>query len=145
VVDVLDDNTARPYLRAIGQHYADAQNFAEAERLFVKGGFYREAIDMYIAASKWEDAHVLACKYMAPADVADMYVTQAEAYQGKRMYKDAEKLYVEIFVASTKCRLHDSVLLLHVRSRFACSHVACLLQQSTDCCDKVYYCHAESL
>ena len=46
MVDVLDEKTSRPFLRAIGQHYADVQNYTEAERLFVKGGFYREAIDM---------------------------------------------------------------------------------------------------
>lgn len=46
VVDVLDDAAAQPFLHSIGQHYADVQNFKEAEKLFVKGGFFREAIDM---------------------------------------------------------------------------------------------------
>eukprot|EP00038_Savillea_parva_P019439 m.27515 g.27515 ORF g.27515 m.27515 type:complete len:1369 (+) comp4420_c1_seq1:587-4693(+) len=96
VVEVLDDNAAQPFLQAIGQHYADVQNFAEAERIYVKGGFFRQAIDMYIGASKWEDAHILASKYMDPKDVADMYISQAEVFEAKKMYKDAEKLYVQV-------------------------------------------------
>ena len=52
--------------------------------------------DRYIGASKWEDAHILASKYMDPKDVADMYISQAEVFEAKKMYKDAEKLYVQV-------------------------------------------------
>eukprot|EP00052_Salpingoeca_macrocollata_P025012 m.226452 g.226452 ORF g.226452 m.226452 type:complete len:1747 (+) comp22359_c0_seq2:150-5390(+) len=96
VVELQDEAVARPYFKMIADHYAEAREFQQATKYYVAAKNPQCAIDMYIKAGKWQEAHSLATRHMRKEDVADLYLQQAEALEQKGKYKEAEKLYVTV-------------------------------------------------
>ncbi|XP_071532014.1 intraflagellar transport protein 172 homolog [Panulirus ornatus] len=97
IIEVIDDDEAlQPHLMKLGNHFASLNDLKKAEKFYIKGGMYNEAITMYNQAGEWECAHQLASKYMAADKVAVMYVSQAQLLESQGKFKEAEKLYISV-------------------------------------------------
>ncbi|MEQ2157738.1 hypothetical protein GOODEAATRI_004899 [Goodea atripinnis] len=57
ILELQEDASAEKFYVKIAQHYASIQDYEVAEQLFVKGGHIKDAVDMYTAAGRWEEAH----------------------------------------------------------------------------------------
>ncbi|XP_063612068.1 intraflagellar transport protein 172 homolog [Penaeus indicus] len=97
IIEVIDDEVSlKPHLLKLGQHFASLNDLRSAEKFYVKGGMYKEAIEMYNQAGEWERAHQLASRHMGADEVAVMYVNQAQVLEGQGKFKEAEKLYISV-------------------------------------------------
>ncbi|XP_043216719.1 intraflagellar transport protein 172 homolog isoform X2 [Amphibalanus amphitrite] len=85
-----------PYLLKLGNHFAQIGDHATAEKLFMDGGMFKEAIEMYNNAGKWDKAHYIARQHMAPEQVTQMYIHQAQELEESGKFRDAEKLYITV-------------------------------------------------
>lgn len=77
IVETLAPSDAKPYYQQIARHYESVRSYEEAERLFIRAGQPQEAVEMYSRVNKWEKAHRLATDHMTQAEVAMLYITQA--------------------------------------------------------------------
>jgi hypothetical protein len=55
-----DPATARPFYLQIARHYHSTNALEEAEKYYVKAGEPAQAVDMYIAAGRWESSYAIA-------------------------------------------------------------------------------------
>ncbi|KAB7506029.1 Intraflagellar transport protein [Armadillidium nasatum] len=95
ICEVIDDEEAlAPHLMKLAQHYASLNDLKSAEKFYVRGHMYKEAIEMYNQAGEWERAHQLASKHMNKDEVAVMYVKQAQQLEQQGKLRQAEKLFV---------------------------------------------------
>jgi len=62
------------------------RRYKSAEKFYVRAGNPKAAIDMFIQAGMWDDAHRLSVRYMNPDDVADLYITKAEELEQSSKY-----------------------------------------------------------
>lgn len=65
---------------------------------------------MYSKAHQWELAHKVACTFMSPKEVSDLYIKQAKDLEAKGQLKDAEALYLTI-------KEHDLAISMYKNSR----------------------------
>ncbi|KAG7173582.1 Intraflagellar transport protein 172-like [Homarus americanus] len=97
IIEVIDDDEAlQPHLMKLAQHFTSLNDLIRAEKFYIKGGMYNEAITMYNQAGEWERAHQLASKYMGADKVTVMYVKQAQVLESQGKFKEAEKLYISV-------------------------------------------------
>ncbi|KAM3861396.1 intraflagellar transport protein 172 homolog [Diretmus argenteus] len=96
ILELQEDPSLGKYYLKIAQYYASIQNYEVAERLFVKGGHIKDAIDMYTVAGRWEEAHKLAATCMTEEEVSALYITRAQDLEGDGKYKEAERLYATV-------------------------------------------------
>uniref|UniRef100_UPI003AACFFE7 intraflagellar transport protein 172 homolog isoform X1 n=1 Tax=Centroberyx gerrardi TaxID=166262 RepID=UPI003AACFFE7 len=96
ILELQEDSSAGKYYLKIAQYYASMQDYEVAERLFVKGGHIKDAIDMYTAAGRWEEAHKLAVKCMTEEDVSALYISRAQELERDGKYKEAERLFATV-------------------------------------------------
>ncbi|XP_037068847.1 intraflagellar transport protein 172 homolog [Pollicipes pollicipes] len=90
------DQDISPYLLKLGGHFAQIGDHATAEKLFMDGGMFKEAIEMYNNAGKWDKAYSIARQYMQPEEVSHMYIQQAAQLEEQGKFRDAEKLYITV-------------------------------------------------
>ena len=57
---VRDQAVARPFYLQIARHYQQTNALEEAEKYYVKGGQPGSAVDMYMAAGRWESSYAVA-------------------------------------------------------------------------------------
>ncbi|XP_028296342.1 intraflagellar transport protein 172 homolog isoform X2 [Gouania willdenowi] len=118
ILDLQDDPSSAKYYVKIAEHYASTQELQVAEQLFVKGGHVKEAIDMYTAAGRWEDAHKLAVTCMTDDEVTSLYVSRAQQLEADGKFKEAERLFSTVkqpdqaISMYKKNRLFDDVIRL---------------------------------
>ncbi|KAJ9575458.1 hypothetical protein L9F63_007663, partial [Diploptera punctata] len=97
IIEVFDDpKVVAKYYAQLGEHFALNQEYGMAERLYVKGGMYKEAINMYNQAGEWDKAHALASQYLEPEEVTKMYITQARILEEEGKLREAEKLFLYV-------------------------------------------------
>lgn len=96
IVELQEEAIGRQYYKLIASHYAEVRQYSIAQKYFLAARAPREAIDMYIKAGMFSEAHELCAKYMQPDEVADLYVQQAEVLEQRGKFKEAEKLYVTV-------------------------------------------------
>jgi len=94
IVDQQAPAVAGKYYKQIARHFEASKAFFEAEKYFIKAGSPQDAVDMYSAAHKWEEAHKVAASYMSDGDIAMLHITQAQRLETQHRFKDAEKLYL---------------------------------------------------
>ena len=72
---MIDDETGElnKYYYKLGNHYASIKEYQLAQRFYMQGKASKKAIEMYIEAGMWEEAHQLASKHMDPAEVRSVY------------------------------------------------------------------------
>ncbi|KAM4521459.1 intraflagellar transport protein 172 homolog isoform 2-T2 [Odontesthes bonariensis] len=96
ILELQEDSSAGKYYVKIAQYYASMQDYEVAEQLFVKGGHIKDAIDMYTAAGRWEEAHKLAVKCMTEEEVTALYVSRAQELERDGKFKEAERLFATV-------------------------------------------------
>eukprot|EP00055_Hartaetosiga_balthica_P012104 m.57788 g.57788 ORF g.57788 m.57788 type:complete len:1739 (-) comp7836_c0_seq1:151-5367(-) len=96
IVDTQDESIARAYYKTLAEHFAAVRDYNNASKYYVKSRDIRTAVDMFVAAGKWDEAHQLSSKFLAKEDVADLYLKKASELEEQHKYKDAEKLYVSV-------------------------------------------------
>eukprot|EP00056_Hartaetosiga_gracilis_P018831 m.12051 g.12051 ORF g.12051 m.12051 type:complete len:1743 (+) comp7113_c0_seq1:45-5273(+) len=96
IVDSQDETIARAYYKPLAEHFASVRDYNNASKYFIKSRNVRAAVDMFVAAGKWDEAHGLSSKYLPKEDVADLYLKKAQELEEQHKYKDAEKLYVSV-------------------------------------------------
>lgn len=70
-----DDDALRPHLLKLGQHFASLNDFSKAEKLYLKGGMYNEAIQMYnLAGTYYGFSSGLDLTYSRPDGLAVLVV-----------------------------------------------------------------------
>uniref|UniRef100_A0A3Q3IYM6 Intraflagellar transport protein 172 homolog n=1 Tax=Monopterus albus TaxID=43700 RepID=A0A3Q3IYM6_MONAL len=118
ILELQEDSSAGKYFVKIAQYYASTQDYEMAEKLFVKGGHIKDAIDMYITAGCWEEAHKLAVECMTQEDVMHLYISRAQELERDGKFKEAERLFVTVkqpdnaITMYKKNRLFDDVIRL---------------------------------
>ncbi|XP_053316583.1 intraflagellar transport protein 172 homolog [Spea bombifrons] len=96
ILELQEPKEAGGYYLRIAQHYSALQEYEVAERLYVKAGRPKDAIDMYTQAGHWEPAHALAVKCMEPDEVSVLYVSQAKELEKQGRFKEAERLWITV-------------------------------------------------
>ncbi|KAM9703852.1 intraflagellar transport protein 172 homolog [Menidia menidia] len=96
ILELQEDPSAGKYYVRIAQHYASMQDYEVAEQLFVKGGHIKDAIDMYTAVGRWEEAHKLAVECMTEEEVTALYVSRAQELERDGKFKEAERLFAAV-------------------------------------------------
>eukprot|EP00744_Colponema_vietnamica_P002535 GILI01003961.1.p1 GENE.GILI01003961.1~~GILI01003961.1.p1 ORF type:complete len:1242 (-),score=439.08 GILI01003961.1:257-3580(-) len=96
LLDKQEAHIARPYYRLIAGHYRDMRQFEDAERFFLRAGAAREAVEMYSQAGRWDAAHRVAINNMPEAEVAKLYIEQAQRLEAQGKLKEAEKKYLQV-------------------------------------------------
>ncbi|KAJ3607079.1 hypothetical protein NHX12_026594 [Muraenolepis orangiensis] len=96
ILELQEDALFAKYYLKIAQHYASVQEYEVAERLYVKGGHIKEAIDMYTEGGRWEEAHKLAVECMSEEEVSDLYLSRAQDLEREGKYKEAERLFEDM-------------------------------------------------
>ena len=91
-----EKDSIEPQLRQLGDYYAHTGDHKLAEKFYLQGRLFNEAIQMYNEAGEWERAHRIASSHLSEGDVTMMYVSQAEKLEGEGKLKEAEKLYVSV-------------------------------------------------
>lgn len=80
----------------LGEHFVETKEYQTAELLFINGGLYSKAVDMYNNCKQWEKAHQLASQYLDSSEVNAMYIKQAQELEADLKFRDAEKLYLSV-------------------------------------------------
>ncbi|XP_076872854.1 intraflagellar transport protein 172 homolog [Brachyhypopomus gauderio] len=124
-----DTSSAKSYLR-IAEHYASVQEFEVAERLFVKGGHIRDAIDMYTQAGKWEQAHKLAVKCMTQEEVSALYISRANELEKEGKYNEAERLFASVDEPDLAIAMYKKNKMYNEMIRLVAQHHRDLLQET---------------
>ncbi|KAK7878726.1 hypothetical protein WMY93_030965 [Mugilogobius chulae] len=112
ILELQDDSAAAIYYVKIAQHYASVQEYEVAEQLYVKGGHIKDAIDMFTAAGRWEDAHKLAVKCMTEEEVRALYVSRAQEMERDAKFKEAERSRTWPSRCTRRNRMFDDVIRL---------------------------------
>ncbi|KAJ8009128.1 hypothetical protein DPEC_G00085660 [Dallia pectoralis] len=118
ILELQEHRSGGNYYLKIAQHYASTQEYEVAEPLFVKGGYIKDAIEMYTLAGRWEQAHKLAAECMTPEDVSVLYISRAQNLQAEGKYKEAERLFATVeepdlaITMYKKNRMFDDVIRL---------------------------------
>ena len=60
-------------------------------RYYIKGDTPELAVDMYISNSEWDAAHKIALTCMKPEEIAVLFITHAQEFEKKGLYKESEK------------------------------------------------------
>ncbi|KAK2158150.1 hypothetical protein NP493_1800g00020 [Ridgeia piscesae] len=97
ILDVVTETgVAQKYYKKIAEHYASISEYKSAEKYYLEAGCTRDAIEMYNAAGRWEEAHRIASTCMKADEVATLYMKQAQTLEGQGKYKEAERLYITV-------------------------------------------------
>lgn len=90
----------------------------------MRAGNPKAAIDMFIQAGMWDDAHRLSVRYMNPDDVADLYITKAEELEQSSKYVT----WHGVVWPDVTWHSHHSVNLIFLPGRFSKS--SCSIERS---------------
>ncbi|XP_041831040.1 intraflagellar transport protein 172 homolog [Melanotaenia boesemani] len=118
ILEMQEDSAAGKYYMKIAQYYMSVQDYEVAEQLFVKGGHIKDAIDMYTAADRWEEAHKLAVECMTEEEVTALYVSRAQELERDGKLREAERLFATVkepdlaITMYKKNRMFDDVIRL---------------------------------
>ncbi|KAJ3373895.1 hypothetical protein GGF31_008780 [Allomyces arbusculus] len=98
IADSLDasDATVKKLCTDLAQHFLATQDWAKAEKYFIKAGRALDAVDMYNAQSQWDKAHRLAAMVLPAEDVYHLYTQHAQDREAQGKHHEAEKLYLLI-------------------------------------------------
>lgn len=67
-----------------------------AEKYFLKAGLPVDAFEMYAKVNKWEHAFRVVKSNLSESEVNMLLVKQAQKFEEQKMFKEAEKLYIEV-------------------------------------------------
>ncbi|XP_014206099.1 intraflagellar transport protein 172 homolog [Copidosoma floridanum] len=93
VVDLEGDPEMRGLCERVAEHFASAHDLALAERLFLRAGLARRAVEAYASARNWQRAQELAQRELEPEEARELLAGHAEALRRAGDYRHAEALY----------------------------------------------------
>ncbi|XP_046728666.1 intraflagellar transport protein 172 homolog isoform X1 [Silurus meridionalis] len=130
IVELQEDKSSTKYYFKIAQHFSSLQEYEVAERLFVKGGHIKDAIDMYAEAGRWEQAHKLAVKCMTQDEVSALYINRALELEKDEKYKEAERLFCTVGEPDMAITMYKKKKLYDDMIRLVAKHHKELLQET---------------
>ena len=90
----INNESARPYLSIIGDHFAMQRLTDTAEKYYLKAKEPVKAFNMYVKYGRWEKAEQIIKKSMKDEDFSKTIVNEAIKYEQDGKLKEAEKLYI---------------------------------------------------
>jgi intraflagellar transport protein 172 len=84
------------YLIPIAEHFAEMEDYVNAERFYLQAKRPNDAVMMYTKARQWELAHKVATTFMSSKEIWDLYINQAKTFESRGQFKDAERLYINV-------------------------------------------------
>ncbi|XP_030200601.1 intraflagellar transport protein 172 homolog [Gadus morhua] len=130
LLELQEDQSFGKYYLKIAQHYASVQDYQVAERLFVKGGHIKDAIDMYTLCGRWEEAHKLAEECMSADQVSALYLSRAQDLEREGKYKEAERLFAAVKQPDLSITMYKKKRLFEDMIRLVARHHPDLLKET---------------
>ena len=90
----INNESARPYLSIIGDHFAMQRLTDTAEKFFLKAKEPVKAFNMYVKYGRWDKAEQIIKKSMKDEDFSKTILNEAVKYEQEAKFKEAEKLYI---------------------------------------------------
>ena len=90
----INNETVRPFLSLIGDHFAMQRQPDTAEKYYLKAKEPVKAFNMYVKIGRWEKAEQIIKKSMKDEDFSKTIVNEAIKYEQEGKLKEAEKLYL---------------------------------------------------
>lgn len=94
ILDQQDYAYAKPEYARAAKMAESGGDYDRAERLHVRAGQPRAAVNALTEVGKWEQAHRCAMAHLGEAEANALYVRRAEQLEGLGKLKEAEKAYV---------------------------------------------------
>lgn len=91
-----DDPTIRKQCEKLAEYFASIQEKNLAERLFIRSGDARRAVDVHVQNGNWSRAHEVAQEYMTPDEANEVLLKHATILCETGDLKHAEELYLAI-------------------------------------------------
>ncbi|CAL8315982.1 unnamed protein product [Lota lota] len=130
LLELQEDLSFGKYYLKIAQHYASVQDYQVAERLYVKGGHIKDAIDMYTLCGRWEEAHKLAEECMSADEVSALYLSRAQDLERHGKYKEAERLFAAVKQPDLSITMYKKKRLFEDMIRLVAKHHPDLLKET---------------
>ncbi|KAG7280372.1 hypothetical protein CRUP_022200 [Coryphaenoides rupestris] len=130
ILELQEDSSFGKYYLKIAQHYASVQDYQVAERLYVKGGHIKDAIDMYTVCGHWEDAHKLAVECMSEDQVSALYLSRAHDLERDGKFKEAERLFAAVKQPDLAITMYKKKRMFEDMIRLVAKHHADLLKET---------------
>lgn len=80
----------------------------------MKGGLYKESVQMYIKADQWESAYSVAVDCMDSGEVKELYVGRARQLEEDNRFKEAERLYLLVHEPDMAISMYKSRQQVHL-------------------------------
>eukprot|EP01006_Ploeotia_vitrea_P031095 TRINITY_DN63406_c0_g1_i1.p1 TRINITY_DN63406_c0_g1~~TRINITY_DN63406_c0_g1_i1.p1 ORF type:complete len:1553 (+),score=958.06 TRINITY_DN63406_c0_g1_i1:271-4659(+) len=96
VIEHVNPEEAKPFLKRIAAHYEEIKRYDTAQRYYLQGGFYSDAVHMYFHAGQYDTAYDLASQYMKANQVTQLYVSEARKMESMGKLRQAEQLLVTV-------------------------------------------------
>ncbi|XP_076806393.1 intraflagellar transport protein 172 homolog [Clavelina lepadiformis] len=104
-----DSDMASKYYHKIAMHYLQLNDYETAARLFMKAGLRKEAVQVFLAAERWQEAHSLAQTCMQPDEVTNLFISNAQQQEAKAKYREAERLYLAVEEPDLAITMHKKL------------------------------------
>ncbi|XP_058794797.1 intraflagellar transport protein 172 homolog [Phymastichus coffea] len=92
VVELDDEAEARGHCERVAEHFAGAGDLGVAERLYLRAGLPRRAVEAHAAAHNWARAQELAKRELPASEAHEILAGHAEALRAAGDYRHAEAL-----------------------------------------------------
>ncbi|CAK9818338.1 Intraflagellar transport protein 172 homolog [Anthophora plagiata] len=92
----IDDPTIRKQCEKMAEYFASIGEKNLAEKLFIRAGDPRRAVDVHVQSNNWSRAHEVALEYMTPDEANEVLAKHATSLSEAGDLKHAEELYLAI-------------------------------------------------
>lgn len=104
-----DDPAIRKQCEKLAEYFASIGEKSLAERLFVRAGDARRAVEVHVQSGNWSRAHEVAQEYMTPEEAKEVLAKHAAALYEAGDLKHAEELHLAIGE-------HDSAIAMYKKA-----------------------------
>jgi len=91
-----DPDFTAPYYEKLAAHYAQARQFDQAQRAYLRTHKPDLAVQMYIEHNQFEKAHKVAKDNMSEAERSDLYINLAKKLEDEGKLNVAEQMYIMV-------------------------------------------------
>ncbi|XP_011499324.1 PREDICTED: intraflagellar transport protein osm-1 [Ceratosolen solmsi marchali] len=93
VIEPENDPEFRSHCERVAEHFASVNELGLAEKLFLRAGLARRAVETYAAANAWQKAQELAQRELEATEARELLAGHAEMLKTAGDYRHAEILY----------------------------------------------------
>eukprot|EP00796_Vickermania_ingenoplastis_P010031 gene10031-7008_t len=105
-----DDASMKTFYCQLARHYEEVHEYADAERNYIKGGAFDEAVEMYSRAGMADHMYRVAQRHLSQQQLVSLFVSQARQLEAKGDYAGAERIYLKV-------NEPDQAIVMYKRSR----------------------------